>query len=384
MPCRALVVATACMRGAALQSKRPIQVVVDVDDTVKSSGNVRLLDIPLGGIDAQFERGEFYPGVCDFCFELAIARTSEPEPVAVLTARAEEFAFALKLDENDKVVKTFRECGLRRGQARWGVATDRVLYGSAHEWVFQDFKGWRKFLNFGLLAERFPASAFVFVGDTGERDEEAGELMCYKYPAVVDAVLLHAVGTETVPEGYAVNGVPIRFFRTYAQAAQICHALGLLDASAVDRVCDRGLAEASRYGDSRRADVERDVERWRSKTQFLHSTPIKGRRRWVELPPPERLRAPLELRRPRLHVVFEGPRVARRQVRLDQGVVGAHARRDGHGHRRRGTDVRVLVRRIVVVGRLVFIFKSLVQEHGGEGRGVPRWVGHGGVPVSDV
>ena len=84
---RVALFAAAPAQTTALQTNRPIQVVVDVDDTVKSSGNVRILDIPLGGIDAQYERGEFYPGVCDFCFELASAR-SDPEPVAVLTARA--------------------------------------------------------------------------------------------------------------------------------------------------------------------------------------------------------------------------------------------------------------------------------------------------------
>ena len=68
---RVALLAAALLQTTALQPGRPIQVVVDVDDTVKSSGNVRILDIPLGGIDAQYERGQFYPGVCDFCFELA-------------------------------------------------------------------------------------------------------------------------------------------------------------------------------------------------------------------------------------------------------------------------------------------------------------------------
>ena len=260
---RGALFAAALLQTTALQPGRPIQVVVDVDDTVKSSGNVRILDIPLGGIDAQYERGEFYPGVCDFCFELSNAR-SDPEPVAVLTARAEEFAFALRLDDNDKVVKTFRECGRRRN-VEWGVAPDRVLYGSAHEWVFQDFKGWRKFLNFQILVERFPQSSFVFVGDTGERDGEAGELMCYKYVEKMACVLLHVVGTSDVPSSYEVNGIPIRFFRTYAGAASICYDLALLERDAVDRVCERALLEASVYDDSRREDVLRDVERWRRK-----------------------------------------------------------------------------------------------------------------------
>lgn len=33
-----------------------VRVVTDIDDTVKSSGNKRLLGVPLGGIDAQCER----------------------------------------------------------------------------------------------------------------------------------------------------------------------------------------------------------------------------------------------------------------------------------------------------------------------------------------
>lgn len=35
-----------------------VRVVTDIDDTVKSSGNKRLLGIPLGGIDAQC-KGDF-------------------------------------------------------------------------------------------------------------------------------------------------------------------------------------------------------------------------------------------------------------------------------------------------------------------------------------
>ena len=141
-----------------------------------------------------------------------------------------------------------------------------MLYGSAHEWVFQDFKGWRKFLNFQTLVERFPQSSFVFVGDTGELDGQAGELMCYKYPHLMACVLLHVVGSDKVPSSYEVNGIPIRFFRTYVGAASLCYDLGLLERDAVDRVCERALTEASVYDDSRREDVLRDVERWRRKT----------------------------------------------------------------------------------------------------------------------
>lgn len=46
------------------QTRRaPIQVLTDVDDTIKSSGGVTLQGVYLGGIDGQYPRGEFYPGV---------------------------------------------------------------------------------------------------------------------------------------------------------------------------------------------------------------------------------------------------------------------------------------------------------------------------------
>ena len=90
--------------------------------------------------------------------------------------------------------------------------------------------------------------------------------MCYKYPHLMKCVLLHVVGTDKVPSSYEVNGVPVRFFRTDAGAASICYDLALLERGAVDRVCERALLAASVYDDSRRTDIERDVERWRRKT----------------------------------------------------------------------------------------------------------------------
>jgi len=55
----------------ALESNNPhrnrfTQVVSDVDDTLKSSGGVNVGGVSLGGIDVQYERGDFYPGVGEF------------------------------------------------------------------------------------------------------------------------------------------------------------------------------------------------------------------------------------------------------------------------------------------------------------------------------
>jgi hypothetical protein len=43
--------------------ERRIKVITDIDDCVKSSGGVKLFGIALGGIDRQYDRGQFYPGL---------------------------------------------------------------------------------------------------------------------------------------------------------------------------------------------------------------------------------------------------------------------------------------------------------------------------------
>ena len=68
-----------------------LQVVTDIDDTIKSSGGVALAGIPLGGVDISYERGSIYPGAFHFAAALsAQSILGPPAPVAVLTARAEE------------------------------------------------------------------------------------------------------------------------------------------------------------------------------------------------------------------------------------------------------------------------------------------------------
>ena len=47
--------------GKRLRSQPFTQVISDVDDTLKSSGGLKIGEIALGGIDTQYERGQ----VCD-------------------------------------------------------------------------------------------------------------------------------------------------------------------------------------------------------------------------------------------------------------------------------------------------------------------------------
>ena len=71
-----------------------------------------------------------------------------------------------------------------------------------------------------------PVGRYILIGDTGEKDEEAGERIAEKYPNRLRAVFLHCVsGSEDrskmpkMPSDRVVNGVPVYYFRTYVGAA---------------------------------------------------------------------------------------------------------------------------------------------------------------------
>jgi len=251
------------------------QVISDVDDTLKSSGGVKIGEIALGGIDTQYERGEFYPGVFQFMFELSISSFESegispedglaPPKVAVLTARAEEFKLALELKEDSKLAKAFRKTGQDYGVEQWGLGP--VLYGSVAEWIIQDRKGLRKFSNFERLINQDPTGEimeYVYVGDTGELDQEAGETMLREYPEVVKAVFLHVVSEmprPSIPESKLINGRPVVFFRTYVGAAVIACKLGLISESAMMRIvaaAQQALESVSRTSDKWQ-DLYKDV-----------------------------------------------------------------------------------------------------------------------------
>ena len=164
-----------------------IKVVTDIDDTVKSSGGKTLFGIPLGGIDTHFRRGDFYPGVFQFYLELSRANTKSKSPpkVAVLTARAREFLFALALKPADKLCSAFRDIGIQNGISDWGIGVDTdVYYGSVVEWILQDRKGVRKFDNFKMLLQNDALLGrkenYVLVGN------DLRELLCIYYSAFMD------------------------------------------------------------------------------------------------------------------------------------------------------------------------------------------------------
>lgn len=251
------------------------QVVSDVDDTLKSSGGVALAGVNLGGIDVQYGRGEIYPGVAQFMLEVSLGGKGSsgqrkcPPKVAVLTARAEEFKAALELKADSKIAVALRKAAEASDVPNWGLGP--VLYGSVAEWIIQNKKGLRKFTNFERLLEQDPTGTifqYIYVGDTGELDQEAGETMLREYPEVVKAIFLHTVSNENggvnvvVPPPRLINGRPIIFFRTYVGAATAALQLGLIDIEGVQRVVDsaRDKLKDVPKTDDKWIDIERDIQ----------------------------------------------------------------------------------------------------------------------------
>lgn len=191
--------ATASRSSPFILASPLTQVVSDIDDTLKSSGGVTLAGVSLGGIDVQYDRGDFYPGVFQFMWEISLfsvlvnerfyyeyrldkvggenhmsTRSStirdanfgilSPPKIAVLTARAEELKAALEIKDSSKLAQAFRKTGessKTHPTLDWGVGP--VLYGSVSEWIIQQRKGLRKFNNFERLLEQDPSGQIMQV-----------------------------------------------------------------------------------------------------------------------------------------------------------------------------------------------------------------------------
>jgi len=248
------------------------QVMTDIDDTVKSSGGLKVGGVYLGGVDTQYRRGDFYPGVFQFQLELATRSQSVSDPlkVAVLTARAKEFKWAIALKPTDKVVRAFENCGLREGYEEWGIGP--VLYGGVREWLLQHLKGIRKFDNFKILQNEqstypFPIQ-YVFVGDTGEMDQFAGEKMLQSFPDKMQALFLHVVSESyyliEMPEDKFINGIPVLFFRTYVGAATKAYKNGLISRAGLQRVVAQAAEDLYQASipqkSSKWSDVQNDIK----------------------------------------------------------------------------------------------------------------------------
>ena len=184
----------------------------------------------------------------------------------------------MEIRDKSKLAKAFRKTGessIIYPTKEWGVGP--VLYGSVSEWIIQNKKGHRKFSNFEKLLEQDPTGEimqYVYVGDTGELDQEAGETMLREYPEVVQAVFLHVVSSDPpstfppsglfIPPPKLINGRPLVFFRTYVGAAAKATQLGLMELDGLMRVIEEAemalTVQGVPMGNSKWKDLARDID----------------------------------------------------------------------------------------------------------------------------
>lgn len=181
--------------------------------------------------------------------------TLQPPKLSVLTARATELKFALALKPKDKLCSAYRTTGEKHGFSDWGIGD--VYYGSVVEWIFQDRKGHRKFTNFEKMLVKDDQNGrfqYVFIGDTGEKDEDAGERIVAKYGNRMKAVFLHAVSDSKdrsnikIPNDRTLNGVPIFYFNTYVGAAVKAYQAKLISTNGLNRVVAEARSDLRRVG----------------------------------------------------------------------------------------------------------------------------------------
>ncbi|ORM41228.1 uncharacterized protein BXIN_0869 [Babesia sp. Xinjiang] len=242
------------------------QVIIDIDDTVKSSGGYRLFNVPLGGVDTQYGRGELYPGSFQFILELAMykmGKNRKPLLLGVLTTRIPQVPITVDSALNMRL----REVAEKRGVLNWGIDCDnKILYSTIKEWVFNETRGEKKFVNFRKLLKYVcnenSNARFIWIGDTGDKDLEAGEMMIKFFPGKIRAVFMHCVNPEEgmdgqgMPNDYYLKSVPILFFRTYVGAAKKAVEHGLLNHNALSRVLVRAVLDLNENG-------TQDLSKWK-------------------------------------------------------------------------------------------------------------------------
>ncbi|EKX72650.1 conserved hypothetical protein [Theileria equi strain WA] len=232
----------------------PTQVIIDIDDTVKSSGGYKIFNVHLGGVDTQYGRGELYPGSFQFILELSMykmGKNRKPLLLAVLTTRIPQVPITVDSALNMRL----REVAEKRGVLNWGIdCNNKILYSTLKEWVFNESRGEKKFVNFRKLHKYVSSensdARYIWIGDTGDRDLEAGEMMIKYFPGRIRAVFMHCVtpsgnGSSGMPNDYYLKSVPVLFFRTYVGAAKKAVEHGLLNHNALSRVLVRAVLDLS-------------------------------------------------------------------------------------------------------------------------------------------
>ncbi|CAM9824943.1 unnamed protein product, partial [Ectocarpus fasciculatus] len=236
--------------GSRRSGKAWRKILSDVDDTLTSSGG----RFP-AGVDARYPRKSVYPGVLDFYRELDLGANGPSEwphdqlgNLVFLSARPHVYKDMSESKSYAKFKRLQDEKGLYTSPTLLAGSIDTgttMLLTGNMEPVAE-----KKFQNFAEYVSLYPEFQHVFLGDNGQGDVMAAEMMAKCYPGKLEAVYMHRVVPEEKTFGYkgavtreAWKKANIVFVGDYVEAA--CHAYkhGLIQAVGLQRVCQGAVEQ---------------------------------------------------------------------------------------------------------------------------------------------
>ncbi|WAC65954.1 hypothetical protein OVA14_11750 [Agrococcus sp. SL85] len=199
-----------------------LRILCDIDDTVRSMLH-----------DDRWPRGTVYPGVVALLHALDRGRSGDPW-------RAGDLTFVTARPGGPRgIIEQYTRDGLED----LGMPKHTVLGGSFLNLFTKASIAARKLQNFERERLLFPECRKVFLGDSGQADAQVGAAMRERDPRFMARVLIHDVVGLPEAERAALARQGVETFGTYAGAARMLAADGLIEASAAEAI-DREVRAA--------------------------------------------------------------------------------------------------------------------------------------------
>ena len=250
------------------------KILSDVDDTLFSSGG----KFP-AGIDASFPVRTVYPGVLSFYKELDLGLSLTGDwssgrlgNLVFLSARPHVY----KDKAESKSYLHFEQLRVQAGIGLHCVPT--LLAGSLDSGWRMVFRGdfaalaRTKYDNFLQFAALYPEFAFVFIGDNGQGDVMAADLMQQRLGDRLEAVFIKLCQPVHLTPGWSLQARErwrrFVFFQTFVGAATEAAKAGLIHSSAVLRIGSHAISRLLEMKDvlnvtdfdARRREMNADIE----------------------------------------------------------------------------------------------------------------------------
>jgi len=226
-------------RFKRLCTGKKIQVLSDVDDTMKAAGTNFV-----AGCDTRWPGSSIYAGLATFYLELSRGPQEDSDPVGIgiVSARPEQLAAAFP----DLEYEFATAAALIGVDANiWGkirVTLPGKFEDNAHIHTVKRFRdyGQTKIDNVKKFAADRKNSGYcvIFIGDNGQGDQYAGDQMLKSNNAVAAVFIHNVTSSPLLPTEPNEN---LFLFKTYPEAAYIAYKQGFINREAVVRVIEGTL-----------------------------------------------------------------------------------------------------------------------------------------------